>query len=103
MKITITPKTQPGRWSVGLIIAFLLLFISFQLLVASGQRGGETFFSNPVLTIPIVFAGISDICAFFTGLLSIIRKKERSILVFLATMMGFFVLVFVLGEILVPH
>jgi ABC-type uncharacterized transport system permease subunit len=56
------PKTRLGKWSVGLIILFFLLFALFQFLVASGQRGGATFFSNLVLAIPILAAEISLVC-----------------------------------------
>jgi len=97
------PITCLGKWSVGLILLFFLLFATFQLLVASGQRGGATFFSNLALTIPIFLAGTSGVLAFLTGVAGIIKNKERSVLVFLAATMGLFVLVFWLGEILSPH
>lgn len=97
------PKTIFGKWSVGLIIAFLLLFGLFQLLVASGQRGGATFFANLILAIPGVLMGASGITAFFTGVIGIMKHKERSILVFIATAIGLFILVFILGEFLFPH
>lgn len=97
------PKTRLGKWSVGLIIIFFLFFALFQLLVASGQQGGATFFSNPVLTIPILLAGTSGVFAFFTGIISILKNKERSVLVFLATAIGLFIMLFWLGEILSPH
>lgn len=97
------PTTSLGKWSVGLIVIFFLLFATFQLLVASGQRGGATFFSNLVLTIPILLAGTSGVLAFFTGIASIVKSAERSALVFLAAAMGLFILVFWLGEILSPH
>jgi len=103
MKVHFKPKTALGRWSVGLIIVFVLLLASFQLLVASGQRGGETFFSNLILTIPMLIAGISGISAFATGLIGIIRSRERSIAVYLATLIGLLVLLFVLGEVIFPH
>ncbi|NIT04412.1 hypothetical protein GTO10_05950 [Candidatus Saccharibacteria bacterium] len=99
----ILPSTPLGKWTVGLTAFFFLLFGTFQLLVASGQRGGATFFSNPLLAIPGLLMGISGIAAFFTGAFSVVRSKERSILVFLATLFGLFVLIFVLGEILYPH
>jgi hypothetical protein len=103
VKLRLNPKTRLGKWSILLIAAFIVMFISFQLLAASGQRGGDTFFSNLALSIPIVIAGISGISAFCTGIISIIKSKERSILVFLATLIGLFVLLFVSGEILMPH
>jgi len=103
MRITILPKSRLGKWAVYLIITFILLMVVFQLLVASGQRGGETFLDNLLLTIPMFLAGICGISALITGLISVIRSKERSILVFLASLLGLCVLGFVLGEIIVPH
>jgi len=54
----------------------------------------RNFFDNLALTIPIMLAGISGVSAFVTGFISIIKSKERSILVFLTTTIGFLVLVF---------
>ena len=103
MKVHFKPKTALGKWSVGLIMFFVVLLASFQLLVASGQRGGETFFSNLILTIPMLIAGVSGVSAFATGLIGIIRSRERSIAVYLATLIGLLVLLFVLGEVIFPH
>ena len=103
MEVHFKPKTTPGKWSVGLVIVFVVLLASFQLLVASGQRGGETFFSNLILTIPMLIAGISGVSAFATGLIGIIRSRERSIAVYMATLIGLLVLLFMLGEIIFPH
>jgi hypothetical protein len=103
MRISFVPKTVLGKWSVGLIVAFFLFLASFFILVASGQRGGETFFSNLALTIPMLFAGSCGVAAFITGIIGIIKSKERSALVYVATAIGFFVLFFWLGEIISPH
>jgi len=103
MRVSILPKTPLGKWSIGLIIAFIVFIVAFQLLVASGQRGGKTFFSNLVLTIPILLAGTSGVFAFLTGLIGVIRNRERSIFVFLAMLIGLFVLLFWLGEVIFPH
>jgi hypothetical protein len=61
------PKTRLGEWSLGLIAAFLSLLL-FYLFVASGQRRGETFFSNLILAIPALLAGVSGGAAFLLGL-----------------------------------
>ena len=103
IRISVLPKSTLGRWSVGLTISLILFFVLFQLLVASGQRGGEKFFDNLALTIPILTAGICGVSAFITGIMAIIKSKERSVLVFLTTTIGFFVLVFWLGEFVLPH
>ena len=103
MKVHFKPTTRLGQRSAWLIFTFAVSLASFGILVASGQRGGETFFSNPILTIPGLIAAAAGISAFFTGLISIVRSKERSISVYLAVGFGLVTLVFVLGEIIYPH
>lgn len=103
MKVTFLPRTLAGKCSVWSIAAFVILFGIFLLLVASGQRGGETFLSNLVLSVPMLLAGISGVAAFFSGLAGVIWKRERSVLVFLAVFIGLFVLIFWLGEVTSPH
>ncbi len=100
MKLHFIPKTHLGQWSIWLITVFIVLFI---IIVASGQRGGATFFSNLALSIPMVIAGITGLLAFFTGIIGIIKSKERSVLVFSSTIIGLFFLVWVSAEILFPH
>jgi hypothetical protein len=53
-----------------------------------------------IVTLISLIAGIG---ALVTGLISIIREKDRGILVFIAMLFGAFVLAFLVGEILIPH
>ncbi|OGY24967.1 MAG: hypothetical protein A2Z11_04860 [Candidatus Woykebacteria bacterium RBG_16_43_9] len=99
------PKTQLGKWSIGLIIALFLSLGLFVLLITiSGLvgKGDDTFDLSDPLTIitllPLLAAGSAGVAAFFTGITSIWRDKERSILVFAATAIGFYVLFFAVGE-----
>jgi len=92
-----------GKWSVGLIVIFFLSLTTLYLFCALGQRGGQGFFDNLLLAIPGLVAGIAGIFAFFIGIISIFKDKERSILVFLSTAIGFIVLLWCLAEILFPH
>ena len=103
MRAYFKPKSIPGGWSLGSGAAFLLLLLTFHLLVASGQQGGDTFFSNLWLTVPALLAAVSGISAFFTGIIGVVKSKERSVPVFLSTVLGLFVLLFVLGEFLITH
>jgi hypothetical protein len=106
MRISVKPKTKLGKWSIGLIIIFFLLVAMCLILMALGQGVGDTFFSNLILGIPGFLAGVSVISAFIIGLVSIIKSRERSILVFLAMAIGFYILMVALGEILYsiwPH
>lgn len=97
------PKITFGKWSVTLIIFFVIFFAVFLLFVASGERGGAVFFSNLKLAISGLLAAVSAILSFFIGFIAVIFQKERSILVFVAISIGFLVFLFVLGEILFPH
>ncbi len=98
MRVSVRPKTLLGRWSVGLAAVFILLFVLLGVLTGLGGVG-------PGLVGPIaaVAFGISGIAALATGLVSMIKSKERSILVFLAAVVGLFTLIFFLGEFLFPH
>ena len=98
MRISIPPKTSLGRWSVGLGGAFVLVFVLSGVLTGLGGVGPGL--GGPILGVAF---GISGIGAFVTGLISIIKSKERSILVFLAAVAGVFCLIFFLGEFLFPH
>lgn len=97
------PKTKLGKWCVGLGALFVALFGLFQVLVGSGQRGGETFADNLLLSIPMLLAGASIILAFFLGLVAIVKFRERSPLVFVTSLIGLLALWLVVGEALVPH
>ena len=103
MRISLKPKTTMGKWSTGLIIAFFLFSAVFGILVASGQRGGDTFFSFTALTIPGLLAGVSAVSALVTGIIGIVKSRERSVLVFLVMAIGLDLLILLLGEFLFPH
>jgi predicted Abi (CAAX) family protease len=103
MKISILPRSAPGKWSTWLAGGFFLFFALLRGLVVSGQHGGETFFSNMALAVPGLLAGACGIAAFFTGAVGIIFRHEHAVLTFLATLIGLCVLLFCLGEILSPH
>jgi len=85
MRISILPKSTLGRWSVCLAIAFVLFFVLAGVLsdLAGIALLGPGF--NPVLAVilTIVFVGISG-AAFVTGLISVIKNRERSVLVFVS-------------------
>jgi len=96
VRITILPKSSLGRWSVGLAAAFILLSILFAVLTRLGGEPGPF----ALIFIVNVVIGISFIAAFVTGLVSIIKSRERSIIVYLAMLVGFGALLFYLGSFL---
>jgi hypothetical protein len=100
----VLPVTTPGKWAVGLVISFFVFLIIGILVVVLGhQTGGDTFFDNLYISIPMILSGISGIAAFFAGIAGILIRKERSIIVFLCTGIGLLVIIFVLGEFLGSH
>ena len=103
MKIKIFPRSKYGKWAIYFILAFAIFLALFFLLVERGERGGATFFSNLKLTIPFLAAAISGIAAFITGLFSVFKEKDHSFLVYLAIIVGLFVLIFLIGEFTYPH
>ncbi len=95
MRIIIQPKTHLGWWSVGLVIASVLFFVLSEVILGSGPD------YNMVLayTLTTVIAGIA-IGAFVTGLISIVRRNERAILVFIAMAISLYSLIGGIGSLL---
>ena len=81
----ILPKTPLGGWSVGLVVAVI---VSFALL----PDVDDADLTALGRALAIVFAVISG-AAFVTGLVGIVRRRERSVLVFLSTAIGLFALI----------
>lgn len=90
MKIAVLPKTPWGRWSVGLVVALIILFA-----VVPDPPSPELTLLGRVLAI--IFAGMAG-AALVTGLVSVAKRSERSVLVFLATAIGLFALVVAVAQ-----
>ena len=110
MKIYLMPKTILGKWSLGLIVTMPVLFIigmSFTSLLYKSVSGGNTILEDiarrPVLALTMLVAFVSGISAFITGLIAVIRQKERSLSVYVAVIIGTLLILFVIAEILFPH
>ncbi len=104
MKMTFLPKTKLAKISTFLTIAFFIFIGVFYLLVVVfDQRGGDTFFSNPLLTIPMLLAWASAFFALITSIVAVLRDKSRAILVFISMIIGLLVTGFGLMEVIFPH
>jgi fluoride ion exporter CrcB/FEX len=90
------PKRKLGNWACLLIGVFFLFVLAIILLVRSGQGPRDPI--NLYLAIPGICAALSGTAAFFVGLVSIIKVKERSILVILATIIGLLAMLIAIGE-----
>jgi uncharacterized protein YacL len=89
--ISFLPKTSLGKWSVGLAIALILVLVLVGILTA-GFTFGPGF--NPVLAVvlKIILAGMPG-AVFVTGLISMIKRKERSIIVLVSIALGFWFMI----------
>ena len=106
----ILPTTILGKWSIGLIIAMPLLFVlgtSFTNSLYASIAAGDTILADiaarPALTLTMLAGMGSGILAFITGILAIIKQKERAVLVYISSIIGALFILFLAGEILFPH
>jgi hypothetical protein len=83
------PETTLGKVSVGFGIVFAILPFTH-------ARG-------TLRTLTTRGAEVSAVLAFFTGIMSIRKKGERSILVSVSTQAGAVMILFLLLELLFPH
>ena len=89
MRVQFKPKTKLGKWSAWLIVAFAVSFGAFQAYIAS-FTGQLVVFTSPWMALALSPAPPFGVAAFITGLISILRRKERSIAVRLAVVFGSF-------------
>src|SRR5689334_19677758 len=96
MKISFLPKSRLGTWTAGLNIFFLLVCI-FLYIFAELKH---VIISDSLIGIVGATSLIALVTVFFTGIIAVIKNKERSVLVFLAILIGSVILAFILGGIL---
>ena len=104
------PKTKYGKWSVWLIIAMVLLIIigtsltdSLYESVPAGRTILADIAARPALAMSMLLGFAAGVSALVIGLNSIIKLKDRKILVFLSTLIGAGVTLFQIAEFVFPH
>lgn len=91
MNVRFFPGTKQGRISVlCLIILILCVAFFFVQVNVFGQRGGDTFFSNLYLTIPMLAAWAAGVVSLVTGLTAIIKQKDKAVLVYISVVLSIF-------------
>ena len=94
--------TLAGRRAGRLLGVAGLLFGAFVVFVASGQRGGETFLSNPSLSITMLGAAAMAVAAGGFGVRALIHH-DRSDVVFAAIAVATVVILWATAELAFPH
>lgn len=101
--LSFRPSSRGGWWAVGFAAVSLLGLAVFFVMVASGQRGGDSFLDNWLLTGPMVVVLAAAIAGLIAALLAVVRSHERGLAVAIPALWGLFVTFFAVGELAVPH
>lgn len=99
MKTITLPKTYLGKWAVILMLASIILQgISWMLPFDANSASSPSYAGYSVMSIAVslLLFGLG-IVAGIIGLISIWKKKERSILVFLTVLVGLFNVLQIIG------
>ncbi|MHB0915838.1 MAG: hypothetical protein ACYC5A_06960 [Thermoleophilia bacterium] len=100
MNIPLKPATRSGQYSLAALAGMVFFILLLNTFVALGEEGPDI---NYYLLIPAACGFLSGVLALAFGLVAIISQRERSILVFIATLIGLLMLIFALGEAIFPH
>ena len=106
----LVPSTALGKWSVGLILAMPLLFVlgsSFKDTVYESVPAGGSIpadiAARPALALTMLAGMAAGVAAFLTGSLALGRQKERALPVYVSSIIGALLIVFLAAEIGFPH
>ncbi|HNR02371.1 MAG TPA: hypothetical protein PKK59_07545 [Anaerolineaceae bacterium] len=91
MKLPILPVSRPGKWSAGLALGAILVFVLLYLL---GERLGVL--PDALISTAGALAIAAAVMAAVSGLSALVRFKERALLVYISVVFGLAVIVFLL-------
>ncbi len=94
-KLTVLPGDPLGKSSIALDIAFLLFFIPIIVLTRSDNDSEVVRGLNPVMAAALTLIPLAG-CV--TGLISMVKSKERCILVLVSTALGLVLLMEAIGN-----
>lgn len=106
----VLPKTKLGKWSLALIIAMPLLIIiggslsgTMYKSVEAGNGLIDDLAKRPALAVASLAGIAAGLASCVIGLIAISKKQERAILVYLSTLIGVLLIIFILGDLVSPH
>ncbi len=108
--LKLLPKTSSGKWSLILIVAmpvFFFIGFSFKDWLYSSVLSGSTILQDigrrPLLALMMLSGMAAGTSAFFVGITAVIKQKEHALLVYISTLLGALVILFLSGEVIFPH
>lgn len=103
MKIKFSPQSKWGEQSLALLLVFCLFLIIARIVVAvQHPEPDQPLFSNLPLDIPMLCAIITATLGGLTGLYAIVKEKDYSVTVSVATIVGMAVLFLVIRNFAAP-
>jgi hypothetical protein len=106
----IKPKTKIGGWSVGLIAAMAILFVIGSSLSDSlyeSVQAGSTILADiaarPALALSMLAGMAAGVAGLITGLVAFIKQKENALPVYLSTVIGGILTLYLIAELAFPH
>ena len=102
------PKTALGLWSLILVVAMPILLLigpTFTNTIYAGISAGKTILQDiaarPLLALTMLAGFGCGIAAFITGLIALIKDKERAIFVYISTFIGACTVLFVIFQVVI--
>ncbi len=89
MKLDKVPVSSSGKWSLGLFSSAIVFFGLSYAVGGIGEYFELIVISNAVPRILLYITGLCGISSSITGIIGIVSLKDRSILVYLTTFLGF--------------
>src|SRR3972149_4167363 len=82
IRLHLLPRTSAGWWSLGLAAGFILLFAMAVFLVQVADHTGIG------VALTLFPAGVAAVLAGAMGVFAIVRRSERSVIVFVPVIVG---------------
>lgn len=106
----IMPGNGLGRWSIGLIIVMPILFVigsslsgSLYESVPAGRTIPADIAARPFLALTMLAGMTTGILGFIAGLRAIVKQKEKALLVYISTVIGGLLILYLIAELAFPH
>jgi len=106
----VIPGDSLGRWSVGLVAVMPILFFIGSTFLSSlyeSVPAGRTILADitarPFLALAMLSGMASGISGFITGLLAIVKQKDKTFLVYISTVIGGLLTLYLIAELAFPH